>query len=326
MTSNDTTTSDTPTPAATNGVAANGVGRPALIALDWGTSSFRAAVVDHDGRTIASRSADAGILKVADRAFVTVLEHEVGPLVDAHGALPILASGMIGSRNGWVEVPYVPCPASLADVAAGLVAHREAGWALHFVPGLYHLGPGDVPDVMRGEEVQVFGAVGAGSGRVVLPGTHSKWVDVAEGRIIGFRTFMTGEIFAVLRQHTILGKLASGDGFHTDGFSRGVAAGFASPALLHTLFSVRTLPLTGRMPAEAVVSYLSGVLIGSEFAGASAGGAEMAIGTPIIVIGSSALAERYRVAAEILGLAVRIGPEDAAARGVAAIARTNGLI
>lgn len=320
MNSKDTTTSDAPAAAAT------GPGRPALIALDWGTSSFRAAVVDRDGRTIAGRSADAGILKVADRAFVTVLEREVRPLVDVHGALPILASGMIGSRNGWVEVAYVPCPADLADVAAGVVTHHEADWTLHFVPGLDHLGPGDVPDVMRGEEVQVFGAIGAGSGRVVLPGTHSKWVDIAEGRITGFRTFMTGEIFAALRAHTILGRLASGDGFEADGFARGVAAGFASPALLHTLFSIRTLPLTGRLPAEAVVSYLSGMLVGAEFAGATAGGAEMAIGTPIVVIGSSTLAERYRLAAEILGLAVTIGPEDAAARGVAAIARANGLI
>ena len=191
---------------------------------------------------------------------------------------------MITWRQGWVEVPYCPCPAGSAELAAALAAPRDRGRAaIHFVPGLSLIGADGVPDVMRGEETQIIGAVGGGRavrGRraIVLPGTHSKWALAEDGRIVWFATFMTGELFAVLKEHSILGRLMAGDAHDDAAFARGLAYAQSGPGgLLKRLFSVRTLGLFDRAAGERrSPSYLSGLLIGSEIArgaGLPAGGA-----------------------------------------------------
>ena len=300
-----------------------------LVGVDWGTTSFRAYRIALDGRVLERRVRDAGILKVPDGDFAGVLATAVGDWLDADPAVPVLAAGMIGSRQGWREVPYVRCPAGLAEIAAGLAPVRlRDDRPVHLVPGLLRPGgPGGFPDVMRGEETQILGDPDlAGSGCFVLPGTHSKWAWTEERRIDRFATYMTGEVYDVLVKHSILGRLMA-DGAPDDAaFAAGLAraqAGAATPAggLLHDLFSARTLGLTGALPETGLASYLSGLLIGAEVL-AAAGQATGAV----TILGSSTLAPLYRRALGAFGLAARVGADDAAAHGLHAIARAAGLL
>lgn len=294
---------------------------PALIALDWGTTSFRAALLDAAGNALERRAASAGILQVPDRGFAAVLEREVGPWLERSPGLPVYASGMIGSRQGWVEAPYAPCPAGVAEVAAGVVRHEEARLVLHLVPGLACVDAEGVPDVMRGEEAQVLGT-GLGDGLVVLPGTHSKWASVVGGRIAAFRTFMTGELYAALKGHTILGRLMQGEAEDEAAFVAGARRGAGAPVLGHALFSARTLPLTGLLPETGVAAYLSGLLIGAEIAGGLA-----LIGpapAELLVVGDERLQRLYGLAGRTLGVRFVPGPADAAFLGCLLVARARG--
>jgi 2-dehydro-3-deoxygalactonokinase len=303
-------------------------GTAALIGLDWGTTSFRAYRIDGDGAVLESRSAPAGILKVPDGGFEAALEREIGDWLEAEPGLPMIASGMITSRQGWIEVPYCPCPAGRAELAAGLHRHETGrGRAIHFVPGLSIIGPDDVPDVMRGEETQIVGAIGNDAGRrlLALPGTHSKWARAEDGRIVSFATFMTGEVFGVLKEHSILGRLMAGDQADDQAFARGLAhARQGAGGLLRKLFSARTLGLFDRLPAEGIASYLSGLLIGTEIAEA-AGSLELP-DVEITVIGEGALCARYLTAIAAAGLHGRRTVEHASARGHYVIAQAAGLI
>ena len=300
-----------------------------LIGLDWGTTSFRAALMDRTGRVVDRRAAPCGILSVAERRFDAVLDAEIAAWERAHADVPILASGMISSRQGWVETPYLACPAGAAELAAALVPHRTPERTIRFVTGLSMRHADGVPDVMRGEETQIVGAAedesAARSGLFVLPGTHSKWARIEAGRIVWFRTFMTGEIYAALRSHTILGRLMEGDADDAHAFRRGLDAGHESGtagALLARLFSVRTLGLFGDLPGTGLAAYLSGLLLGAELREALA----QAGGTDLIIVAEPGLAERYRNACAHFGLTVRVADADAAARGQFRIARLGGLI
>jgi 2-dehydro-3-deoxygalactonokinase len=284
------------------------------IVVDWGTSSFRAYRFGPDGEIADTRRAAAGILSVADGAFEAVLEREIGPWLAS--GVEVLFSGMITSRNGWVETTYVEAPASLADLRANAV-HRAlpGGVGLHFLPGVCQRAPS--PDVMRGEEIQVFGVFGADeSGVAVLPGTHSKWVSVENGRIAGFRTFMTGEVFAVMRQHSILGRLIPEGGAAAPDapFLAGVRQALAepSPGLLGDFFSARSGVLLGAFPAEEIAERLSGIIIGHEVRGAAALGWTRG---PLRLIGDQALCRRYAAALRAAGLSGEIAAEDAAVEG-----------
>ena len=274
----------------------------ALIGLDWGTTAFRAYRLDAAGGVLEARSAAAGILKVPEGDFEGVLEREIGPwLADAPG-LPVIASGMITSRQGWVEVPYCPCPAGSAEIAGALLRHETvAGRIIHFVPGLSIIGADGVPDVIRGEETQIIGAVGgevggevgAARGRLlVLPGTHSKWAVVEDGRLVWFATFMTGELFAVLKEHSILGRMMAGERHDDAAFRRGLAYARAG-GLLKRLFSARTLGLFGALPESATASYLSGLLIGTEVQDALDCLEQPPAGQEITVVGGADLTGRY---------------------------------
>jgi 2-dehydro-3-deoxygalactonokinase len=189
----------------------NNTSQPALIALDWGTSSLRSFLLARDGALLERRAQPWGIQRLPEGGFVAAFRGIAGDWRDELPSVPVLAAGMIGSRQGWLEVPYVECPANREAIAAGIVACDAACGTLHIVPGLMQ--GGKLPDVMRGEETQIVGALSlapelATESLFVLPGTHCKWADVRDGHVIGFKTYITGELFATLRDHSILGRPA----------------------------------------------------------------------------------------------------------------------
>lgn len=287
----------------------------ALVAVDWGTSSLRVARIAADGQVQEERSSAQGILAVPAGGFPQVLEQACGDWLQG-GAL-CLVSGMAGSRQGWQEAPYCPCPAGFAELARSLTWITPGQIAL--VPGLSceHRG---VPDVMRGEEVQVFGALSlldARDGLFVLPGTHSKWARVQDGAVRDFATCMTGELYALLRQHSILARtLPPQDGpLDEAAFSRGVAHAQQGHSLLQTAFSTRTLALFGLMDPAALPSYLSGLVIGEELR------AQRRSDQPVVLIGSTALTQRYALALRALGGASRSLGSEATWRGLWALAQ-----
>ena len=295
---------------------------PFRIALDWGTSNLRGYLIGADGAILEQREKPWGILSLPAPApqggFDQALEGVAGQWLAAHPAAPLIASGMVGSAQGWREAPYVRCPASAASLAAQLTPVRTAGGReLMIVPGILLDLPHALPDVMRGEETQVVGslesiATGSGSVCFVLPGTHCKWVLVKDRRIEGFATYMTGEVFASLKQHSILGRLmkppsdAAQDG-------AGAAAAYlqaltlareSGPGdLMRHLFTVRSMNLAGRLPVTSLEDYLSGLLIGHELVSATAWlGRNAGSDTPIVLIGEHALLSRYQAAFAAFGL------------------------
>jgi 2-dehydro-3-deoxygalactonokinase len=300
----------------------------ALIGIDWGTTSFRAYRLDAGGRVVDGKSAPSGILKAGH--FERVFEREIGAWLVDQPDLPVIASGMITSRQGWVEVPYCPCPAGSDEIARALRRHATgAGRVIHFVPGLSVIGADGVPDVIRGEETQILGEIGGAPGRrlLVLPGTHSKWALVEDGRIAWFATFMTGEVFAVIKEHSILGRMMAGEADDAQAFRRGLAyARSHRGGLLKRLFSARTLGLFGHLPESAIGSYLSGLMIGSEIAEALDCLEQAPSDEEITVIGSSDLTGRYLLAIAEAGLRGQRAAEDAVARGHFLIARAAGLL
>lgn len=298
---------------------------PVLIGVDWGTSRFRAFLLGAEGAVLDRRDGPHGILTVQDGRFADVLQGQISGWLEAT-RLPVVMSGMIGSRQGWIEAPYVPCPAGLEDLAAAMVRVPFEAAEVFLVPGVESAGA-TMRDVMRGEETQIFGALaglGATEGRFVLPGTHSKWVRVEDGRISGFSTYMTGEVFAACRDHTILGRLMREGGASPAAFARGVAEGARAGtpgALLNRLFGVRTAGLFDEIPGAELADYLSGLLIGAEIADAGPGSGEI-----VGIIASDELEERYRKAAAELGIETRVLDSDLALAGQLAIARAAGLV
>jgi len=311
---------------------------PCLIALDWGTSNLRASLLDSGGAVLDTRSAAAGVMSVPERRFAEALLALCGDWLSAHPHCACIASGMVGSRQGWVEAPYVDCPAGLAEAAAQLVrvAFGDGGrHTLHIVPGLRCVGADDGQiDVMRGEETQLWGAGLPAGSCCVLPGTHSKWAWIGEAeRVLGFQTHMTGELYALLTQHSILGRLmdlsAAAPPSAPAHFDDGVRLGLQQHAhLLHTLFAARTAGLMGQRAAAELPHFLSGLLIGAEVASAldGSGGRRDAQATAAVtLLGDGALCDRYARALALAGLAVRQAPLDATARGQWRVATAAGL-
>src|SRR5262245_17357320 len=252
----------------------------------------------------------------------------IGGWIALHGVLPVVLSGMIGSRQGWREAPYARCPAGADDLVSALVRFEHDGLALALVPGLSAENDG-MPDVMRGEETQILGALalsGRDDGLFLLPGTHSKWATVAGGRIASFRTFMTGEVFGALKDHTILGRLMR-EGADPAGFSRGVREGAAlgsAGALLNRLFATRSYGLMGTLADTALSDYLSGLLIGAEVAEGTRSG-QGDVQAAVKIIASPDLAQRYTDALRLLGRGSALAPEDCVAAGHWRIARAARL-
>jgi len=282
-----------------------------LIAIDWGTTGFRAYRLSGDGAVVEARSAAKGILAVPPGGFPGVLEEEVADWIAA-GEAPIVMAGMVGSRQGWLEVPYVECPAGFDEIAAAMRDARWAGRRAWIVPGLIARDESGVPDVMRGEETQILGALTdlPDSALVCLPGTHSKWARVERGRITGFSTRMTGEVYAVMKAHSILGRMMEEGAVDPEAFADGVGRSGAPGGLLHHLFGVRTRGLTGELAGAAAASYLSGVLIGHELRAARVSAER------VHFLGAAALADRYLDAARLLEMDARTLNPDAAVRAL----------
>jgi len=313
-----------------------------LVALDWGTSNLRAYLMSAAGAVVETRRAARGILHLPapagaggfERAFADI----AGDWVRSDSTLSVVAGGMIGSAQGWSEAPYVRAPADVRALAAHAARVPSGlGPDVLIAPGVLFEPPDAPPDVMRGEEIKIAGAIAAEPllGKrawFVLPGTHSKWAFVEQQRIVRFATYMTGELYAVLREHSILGRLMSpepadeGDSSH--GFETGLAAARAgSPGDLgHQLFAARTLGLTGRLPRNALADYLSGLLVGNELVSAlEATRDTREAGAPLVLLGDAALCRRYARALEAVGAAADAQLDDTAPRGLWEFARAAGL-
>jgi len=287
---------------------------PDLIAVDWGTSSLRGARLDEAGRVLEEKSAPLGILSVPAGDFAGVFASLFSDWMEPVGSV-CLISGMAGSRQGWVEAPYVACPAGPQELKRHL--HWIEPGRIALVPGL-SIEQGEVPDVMRGEEVQIFGAMrlaGLTDGLFVLPGTHSKWATVREGRVAGFRTCMTGEFYGLLSQHSILARtLQANSPLDEAMFRRGVMRAGEGNGLLHDAFGVRALALFDRLSPAQSASYLSGLLIGEELRTQ-----ELTVSREVIAIGAPALTARYALALGEKGVRVRSFGAEATWAGLRAL-------
>ena len=288
-----------------------------LLAVDWGSSSLRGALLDVDGAAMEERAFPRGILTVEAGGFPDVFQSCFGDWMTP-GTL-CLISGMAGSKQGWREAPYCACPAGFGAIAAALEWVEPGRIAI--VPGL-SIDKNGVPDVMRGEETQIFGALqllGLTNTRLVLPGTHSKWVTVENRQVTDFSTWMTGELYALLRRQSILARMLPDDepSLEAAAFEQGVAHALAGPGLLNTAFSTRTLSLFQRMATDALPSYLSGVVIGEELKSQP-----LARGERVVVMGAEALTARYEQALAQLGVTVQRVGAGATWCGLRAIADT----
>jgi 2-dehydro-3-deoxygalactonokinase len=265
-----------------------------FIAVDWGTTNRRAYRVGADGAVADRFEDDKGVLSVPSGGFPAA----VAEIRERLGDHPLLMGGMVGSNRGWQEAPYVPCPAGLAELAADL-RWVELG-RVAIVPGVC-FSEGEAADVMRGEEIQILGAYAEGlvpgDATICHPGTHNKWIRLADGRIARFRTVMTGEMFNLLREHSILGDLLAGEARPGAAFDAGVRRGLEGAALTADLFSVRARVLLGKARREDSASFASGLLIGADVRTGLATAGE----GPIFVMGRPDLTSLFAAALAVAG-------------------------
>lgn len=286
----------------------------AFLACDWGTTNLRAWIVDDRGRPLAGRDFPLGVSRLqageAERRFLD----EVRPAMDAQ-ALPALLCGMIGSNLGWRAVPYERAPVDLAGLAARLTRVEAPEGEVRLVPGVRGEGLSGAPEVMRGEETQVLGWLSLDPARargrwiICHPGTHAKWVIVEDGRIVRFLTAMTGELYDVLRKHSVLrGEAGDPD---PAAFALGLANAGEGDALSTRLFSARTRVVADGLSAGGALSYLSGLLIGAEVAGLPPLLSVQA-GAAVAVVGEPVLGDLYETALTRRGFEVSRHDGDAA--------------
>ena len=296
---------------------------PAFIAVDWGTTSFRLWLMSRSGAVLAERRSSEGMTTAMRTGFAEVLQAHL----DAIGApedLPVLVCGMAGARQGWVEAGYIDVPASLSSVLDGAVRVPGQARDVRILPGLAQRDK-NAPDVMRGEETQLLGALASsdtGEKLVCMPGTHSKWVTVRDGDVNGFATFMTGELFEVISKQTILSHaVAEAEPFtgqHED-FRAAVLDIYANPQLAsNRLFTLRSGQLLHGLAATDAKARLSGIMIGLEIAGAHSMARRE---TPVVLIGSGALGALYEGAFTALDIHYTvIDADEAVRRGLLAAA------
>ena len=285
-----------------------------MIGVDWGTSSFRAYRLGPNGQILDRATAHAGIMFVENGRFADMLRRTIQPWVNA-GERHVLLSGMIGSRQGWVEAPYKPCPAGAADLASATIPVAYDGAEVRIIPGVTAEEAG-VPEVMRGEETQIIGALAefGDAGLACMPGSHSKWVSVEGGKITAFSTYMTGEAFAAFSGHTILGRMMKVDApADADALRRGLARSADAGGLLRHLFGVRSLGLFGKLSEAASASYLSGLLLGHEVRAALAANPDRG---PVVLIGDQKLCDLYAQAIAVCGGVSRLVNYEAAPAGL----------
>ena len=256
-----------------------------FIAVDWGTTNRRAYSIGPDGKQTDEFEDAKGILSIPSGGFPAA----IAEIRERLGDRPLLLAGMVGSNRGWKEAPYVACPAGIDELAAKLVwaGEREA-----IVPGVSYIGEGRA-DVMRGEEVQLLGAAAAGlvgpNALVCHPGTHNKWASLNQGRIHDFRTVMTGELFSLLKEHSILADLLGGAVDANDVFKGAARHAIFNESLPAELFSIRASVLLGQMKKEDAASFASGLLIGTDVRI----GLSVPTGAEVVVMGRPELTRLY---------------------------------
>lgn len=285
-----------------------------FIAVDWGSSSFRAWAMDPAGHVLEARNGPDGLKTVENRDFSGVITRHCAAWLDAAPEAPVLMQGMVGARTGWIEAAYAPCPVRFDQLVAQATHFEAEGRRMAILPGATVADASGGHDVMRGEEVQIFGAAaltGHDSARICIPGTHSKWASLEAGALTGFRTFVTGELYQILLRNSLVGALAEGEAPHDAAFRRGLDRGAALP-LSHAVFAARASTLTGGMAPEHVASFLSGVLIGAEWAAQE-------ITDAVLLMASGVLAERYATALSHFG--TRFDSVDAEAATLAGLTR-----
>ena len=278
---------------------------PVAVGVDWGTTHRRGYALAADGRCLAEHADADGMLAARGR-FEASLETLLQTLNAADPQVRVLMSGMVGSANGWMQAPYLDPEVPLRDLGHHLLRVPGTARRVDIVPGIA-LKTASAVDVMRGEETQLLGAalLGHEDGWILLPGTHSKWVRMAEGRVADFATFMTGELFDLLGRHGTLAAAAGtehagADTHHPEAFDQGLRAG-ADVALSHALFGCRARVVTGALPPEQARSYLSGLLIGAEWYELRRRGAGH-LPASVTVIGAPHLAARHAEAAASFGV------------------------
>lgn len=305
-----------------------------LLCIDWGTSSLRAYLVAQNGTIIEQKSFPWGVKKLPfntgvrqddfEKTFLRLCEN----WVDVRN-IPILICGMATSAMGLKEVPYVNCPASINDIAKGLSSCSVGDINVHLIPGL--LSNITIPDVMRGEETQIFGSIDNHKPvdkLICLPGTHSKWAIISKSYVVDFKTMMTGEVFDLLCKHSILLDPENNGAFNQEAFLKGVRININNDNLLSTLFSTRTLNLQGMLEKSHQKSYLSGLIIGNEIHQINKyiNEAQQQF-SQITLIGEASLCALYELAISTLMVNIKINhDEHAAVKCMWNLAKTKGLI
>lgn len=283
------------------------------IAVDWGTTNFRAFLM-HETQQTERLSHPCGLLSVENAQFAATLHALLAPWLNRLGELPVMMAGMVGSQQGWHDVPYAqqPCDAgNLLDcIHSFTTPWGSPAWIVPGVSGTSLFGQ---QDVMRGEEVQLLGLCQRHPAEhhfALLPGTHSKHAEMVDGKIARFSTFMTGEVFSLLSQHSLLGKALPEQQEDKTAFLLGAKAALQGSPFTHLIFSARTRRLAGDIAAAHVHSYLSGLTIGYELLALPAG-------QHAWVVGSPALAERYQLAATLTELKLTpVNGDDCFIRGL----------
>lgn len=295
-----------------------------FIGVDWGSTNFRAYLVDQQGAILGKKEAPCGMLSVQPDQFAETLHTQVHDWLASHPGITILMTGMVGARQGWVEADYVHCPVTLDQLSGQLThVHFDKNHPTFIVPGLA-MHDVNEPDVMRGEETQLLGAIPKDSVLDIfcMPGTHSKWVHVDKHRVTRFRTFMTGEIFSLLEKHSMLSKQMHAT-IEEDAFAEGVEHAKAQNGLLTDLFKIRAAAVLGFRDEAFTYSYLSGLLIGYEIQEAQAYW-QPHKNLPVYIVAAEPMATWYLKALSDFHSchAIKVDPERAVVAGLTKIYNT----
>ncbi|MBV1702221.1 MAG: 2-dehydro-3-deoxygalactonokinase [Hyphomicrobiales bacterium] len=292
-----------------------------FIAVDWGTTRARAYLMKA-GTLQAQTGSDMGVQSVPPDGFPQALRQLCGDWLREYPGIPVALAGMVGSRNGWVEAPYMPVPCGLGEVARHGVRFTLDGHAILLVPGVDMRRDDGFYDVMRGEETLAFGA-GLDSGLFCLPGTHSKWIVMRDGKITDFATFITGELYAAMRE-SFIGKLAREPARTQPGGQLGQGAAARAGGLARALFQARARVLAGDMDGDGVQPFLSALLIADEIAQARQ---MFAVAGTVHLIASQPLADIYADAFAVHGIpCALIAPEPAFLGGTLRIIAASGAL
>jgi 2-dehydro-3-deoxygalactonokinase len=306
--------------------------RATLVAGDWGTSRLRLFLCDAEGTAIDSIDGP-GASEARDR-FPEIFESLLNDWTRQHGVLPAVLCGMVGSSFGWTQAPYLACPARPEQIANGCVALRAG--RVHIIPGLSCRNRLDAPDLMRGEETQILGALhrnqtlGRGRQLLCLPGTHTKWLLLDEGTVQEFLTATTGELFALLCAHSVLvsdspTRAESLTVTNNPAFARGLEQHKHSPGagLLHRIFEGRSRRLSNDLAANDAAAYLSGLMIASDVSGAL-GLFAGSTAAPVHIVGAPQLTSLYAAALTSQGRESRV--IDGAAASLAGLVHVHRLL